>query len=91
MVGFVVRVVCYALLLGVSSRVYQTLWVNYGLEDVRRLQHFHDVGVTGLLVAPVVLALLGVGRLRALVVFAAFFLAGAAVTAPYVCARVAGL
>ncbi len=91
MVGFIVRLVFYALLLGVSSRVFQTLWDNFGLDTVGTLHSFHDKGVTGLLVAPVVLALSGVGRLRAIAVFVAFFLAGAALTAPYVCARVAGL
>jgi hypothetical protein len=58
---------------------------------VRRLQHFHDLGLTGLLVAPLVLALVGtIAPLRSAAVFAGFFLAGAALTAPYVCARVAG-
>ena len=38
----------------------------------------------------VVLALIGVGPLRSLAVFAGCFLAGAALTAPWVCARVAG-
>ncbi len=91
MVGFIVRLIGYALLLGLASRGAQTMWMQYGLEDVRRLQHFHDVGVTGLLVAPLVLALLGVGVLRSVAVFAGFFLAGAALTAPFVCARVAGV
>ncbi|HZW54118.1 MAG TPA: hypothetical protein VFF00_08785 [Candidatus Elarobacter sp.] len=91
MVGFVIRLVGYALLLGVTSRVMQTLWSNYGLDDVRRLQHFHDWALIGLLCAPVFLALIGFGRLRAVAVFAGFYLAGAALTAPFVCARMAGL
>ena len=89
-VAFVIRLVGYALLLGVTSRVMQTLWTGYGLDTVRRLQHFHDLTITGLLVAPVVLALIGFGRLQAIAVFCGFFLAGAALTAPFVCARVAG-
>jgi hypothetical protein len=44
-----------------------------------------------MLIAPLVLALLGVGRLRPVAIFIAFFLAGAALTAPAVCARAAGL
>ncbi|HEY0614224.1 MAG TPA: hypothetical protein VGC96_06270 [Candidatus Elarobacter sp.] len=91
LVAFVVRLVAFALLLGVASRVMETLWSNLGLDGVRRLQHFHDLSLTALLVAPVVLALLGAGRLRAVAVFAGCYLAGAAVTAPFVCARVAGL
>jgi hypothetical protein len=91
MVGFIVRLVGYALLLGLASRFAQSQWSSSGLESVAPLEHFHDVGVTGLLVAPVVLALAGIGRLRPLAVFVGAFLAGAAVTAPYVCARMANL
>jgi hypothetical protein len=91
MVNFIIRLVSYALLLGVTSRVAQSLWSGYGLEEVRRLQHFHDVGAMALLVAPAVLALLGVGLLRQVAVFVAFYLVGSALTAPLVCARIAGL
>jgi hypothetical protein len=90
-VAFVIRLVGYALLLGVASRVMDTLWSSEGLDGVRRLQHFHDVALTALLVAPVVLAVIGFGRLRGIALFCGFYLAGAAVTAPFVCARVAGL
>ena len=90
-VAFVIRLVGYALLLGATSRVMQAMWTANGLDEVRRLQHFHDLTVTGLLVAPVVLAIAGFGRLHAVAIFAGFFLAGAALTAPFVCARVAGV
>jgi hypothetical protein len=90
MLGFIVRLVGFAVLLGVASRVAQTLWSNDGLEAFAALQPLHDTGVVALLVAPFVLALIGIGRLRPLAVFVAFALAGAAVTAPFVCARVAG-
>ncbi|HEX3464073.1 MAG TPA: hypothetical protein VHS78_08505 [Candidatus Elarobacter sp.] len=90
-VAFVLRLVGYALLLGVTSRVMQSLWTGYGLDGVRRLQHFHDVTIAALLIAPVVLALLGFGRLQAVAVFCGFFLTGAALTAPFVCVRVAGV
>jgi hypothetical protein len=92
MLGFIVRLVGYALLLGVSSRVAQTLWSNDGLDAIGALTSFHDKGVTALLVAPVVLALVGaVPALRSIAMFLGFFLAGAALTAPFVCARVAGM
>jgi hypothetical protein len=92
MVGFIVRLIGYALLLGVASRVAQTLWSNDGLDAVGALESFHDKAVTALLIAPLVLALIGaVPALRALAVFLAFFLAGAALTAPFVCARLAGV
>ncbi len=42
MIGFIVRLVFYALLLGVSSRVFQTLWDNFGLDTVGTLHSFHD-------------------------------------------------
>ena len=90
MLGFIVRVVGYALLLGVSSRVAQTLWLNDGLDAVAVLQPLHDAGVITLAVAPIALALIGIGRLRPFAVFVGFALAGAAVTAPFVFARVAG-
>ena len=89
--GFIVRLVGYAVLLGVSSRVAQTLWDDNGLNEVAMLQPFHHDGIVVLVVAPVVLALIGIGRLRALAVFVAFCLAGAAVTAPFVCARAVGV
>ena len=90
MVNFIIRLVCYALLLGVASRIAQSLWSADGLDGVASLAPLHDMGVTVLLVAPIVLALLGVGMLRGVCVFAGCALAGAAVTAPFVLARVAG-
>jgi hypothetical protein len=90
MVNFIIRLVGYGLLLGVSSRIGQTLWTNYGLDGNAALQAFHDSGVTLLLVAPAVLALLGVGIFRAVCVFVGCGLAGAAITAPFVIARVTG-
>ncbi|MBV8748615.1 MAG: hypothetical protein JO103_02760 [Candidatus Eremiobacteraeota bacterium] len=90
MAGFIIRLIGYALLLGLTSRIAQTLWTNYGLDAVGRLHHFHDVGLMGLLIAPVILALVGVVvPLRSLAVFVGFYLAGAALTAPFVCAKVA--
>lgn len=92
MAGFIVRLIGYALLLGIASRIAQTSWSSAGLDAVGALMSFHDKGVTALLVAPLVLALIGsVPVLRSLAVFAGAFLAGAAITAPFVCARVAGL
>jgi hypothetical protein len=90
MLGFIVRLVGYALLLGVSSRIAQTLWSNDGLDAVAVLQPLHDAGVLALVIAPLALALIGIGRARPLAVFVAFALAGAAVAAPFACARVAG-
>ena len=91
MVNFVIRLVGYALLLGVASRIAQTLWSANGLDGIAALQQFHDTGTTLMLVAPVVLALLGVGVLRGACVFAGCALAGAAISAPFVIARVAGV
>jgi hypothetical protein len=92
MVAFIIRLVGYALLLGLTSRAAQTLWSNEGLDAVRALVSFHDKGLMLLLVAPLVLALIGtVTALRPAALFAGSFLVGAALTAPFVCARIAGL
>jgi hypothetical protein len=89
-VAFVIRLVLYALLLGVTSRIAQTLWSNHGLDNVAELQPFHDGGVTALLLAPVVLALIGFGRLGWLALFLAFCLAGAALSAPFALSHLVG-
>ena len=90
MFGFFIRLVGYAFLLGLATWFSETLWSDYGLDGIAALQPFHDAGILTLRVAPLVLALAGIGRLRDVAVFAGFFLAGAALTAPFVCARVAG-
>ncbi len=91
MIGFIIRLVGYAVLLGVVTRVALIWWSLNGLDNVAALQRFHDQGIGVLLIAPVVLALIGFGPLRSPAIFAGFFLAGAALTAPFVCARVAGV
>ena len=89
-VRFFLRLVGYALLLGLSAYAFQMLWANDGLDAVGRLHSFHDKTILALRVAPLVLAFFG-GPLRLLAIFAGFFLAGAALTAPFVVARVAGV
>ena len=89
-VNFILRLVGYALLLGLSAYAFQTLWTNDGLDALSRLHSFHDKTILALRVAPLVLALIGFGPLRALAIFVGFFLAGAALTAPFVVLRVAG-
>ena len=91
MASFIIRLVFFALLLGACAYLFQTWWSGDGLDAVARLRSFHDKAILGLRVAPLVLALIGIGRLRSVAVFLAFLLAGAALTAPFVCARVAGL
>jgi hypothetical protein len=89
--NFILRLVGYALVLGITAWAFQTLWSGSGLDGVAALRSFHDKAVLALRVAPLVLALGGVGLLRQVAVFAAFYLVGAAWTAPLVCARIAGL
>jgi hypothetical protein len=89
--SFILRLVCYALLFGLTAYLFQTWWSGDGLDAVGALRSFHDKTVLGLRVAPLVLALFGIGRLRSLAMFTAFLLAGAALTAPFVCARVSGV
>jgi hypothetical protein len=90
MLGFLIRLIGYALLLGVSARIAAEIWIRDGLDGIGSLQPFHDAGIIVLSVAAFVLALVGFGRLRAPAIFVGFFLAGAAVTAPFAIARVAG-
>lgn len=88
-VGFIVRLVVYALLLALATRYAQATWLQDGLDHIGRLRHFHDLVRTIVLGAPVVAALFG-GRLVSVGVFAIFFLIGVLLTAPYVIARVVG-
>jgi hypothetical protein len=91
MANFILRLVCYALVFGLTAYLFQTWWSGNGLDAVGALRSFHDKTTLGLRVAPLVLALLGIGRLRDVAVFVAFLLVGAALTAPFVCARVAAV
>jgi hypothetical protein len=88
--GFLVRLVAYALALGIAARIASALWTQFGLDGVFDLQQFHDLGVQILLVAPLPLALFGFGVLRQAAVFIAAVLIGAALTAPFAAARFAG-
>jgi hypothetical protein len=89
--GFLVRLVGYALVLGVVARIAAALWVQFGLDGSIALQPFHDLGVEVLVIAPLGLALFGFGVLRGPALFIAAFLIGAALTAPFACARFAGI
>ena len=88
--AFLIRLVGYALVLGIVSRVAEYLWVHAGLDGSIALQPFHDAGITTLVVAPIVLAALGFGPLRRAAIFIAAFLVGAALTAPFACERFGG-
>jgi hypothetical protein len=89
--GFLVRLVGYALVLGIVARVAAALWVHFGLDGSILLQPLHDYGVETLVIAPLPLALFGFGALRRPALFIGAFLIGAALTAPFACARFAGL
>jgi hypothetical protein len=89
--GFVIRLVAYALVLGVVARIAAHYWVQLGLDGSIDLQPFHDIGVEVLVIAPLPLALLGFGPLRPAALFVAAFLAGVALTAPFAVARFTGL
>jgi hypothetical protein len=88
--AFVVRLAGYAIALGLVARLGEWLWDRRGLDRVFQLQSGHDAALTVLALAPIGLALLGVGVLRPLAVFVASFLIGAALTAPFAFARLAG-
>jgi hypothetical protein len=86
---FFIRLIAYALVLGIVSRVAEALWVQNGLDGSIALQPLHDAGITTLVIAPIVLAF-GFGPLARVALFVAAFLVGAALTAPFACARFAG-
>ena len=90
MIGFVIRLVGWVLLLGCTARIADAVWANDGLSGIVGLQSFHDGGMIALIAAPIILALAGFGPLRGLAMFVGFFLAGAALTAPFAIARVVG-
>jgi hypothetical protein len=90
MLQFFFRLIGYALLLGIASRIAQTLWTANGLDQFASVQSLHDDGLIVVAIAPLVLALAGFGALRDLCVFVGCALAAAAITAPFVIARVAG-
>jgi uncharacterized membrane protein len=89
--GFVIRLVAYALVLGIAARIAAALWVRFGLDGSIELQPFHDLGLEVLTIAPLVLAPFGAGALRGVAIFLCAFLAAAAVTAPFACAHFSGL
>jgi hypothetical protein len=87
--GFIVRLAGYAILLGIAARLAQWLWEKRGLDGVAVLQAPHETAVAVIALAPIVLALLGVGLLRRVALFVAWFLVGAVLTAPFAFARFA--
>ena len=88
--AFLVRLVAYALSLGIAARIAAWYWAQLGLDGSIQLQRFHDLGVEVMVISPLVLALFGVGALRQAAFFIAAFLIGAALTAPLACAHFAG-
>ncbi len=89
--GFLIRLVAYALTLGIVSRAAEWLWQWKGLDGSIELQPLHDNGLLTLVIAPVVLALVGFGVFRRVAIFIAAALAAAALTAPFAFAHLAGV
>jgi hypothetical protein len=85
--GFLIRLVAYALVLGVAARIAAAFWVREGLDGSIALQPFHDLGLDVLAGAPLPLALFGFGSLRPVAIFLGALLVGAALTAPFACAH----
>jgi len=86
-IGFIMRLVGYALLVGIPARLAEWIWEQKNLENVDVLQAPHALAVMVLSIVPFVLAIFGFGRFRNLAVFIAIALDGAALTAPFVFAR----
>ncbi len=88
-IAFVVRLVGYALLIGIPVRIAEYFWVRASLDGVDALRPPHDAAATIATLAPFVLAIFGYGALRNFAVFIALYIAGAALTAPFAFARLA--
>jgi hypothetical protein len=88
-VAYVVRLVGYALLIGIPVRIAEYFWERASLDLVDALHLPHDVATVTATIAPFLLAFFGFGALRNAAVFVAMYIAGAALTAPFALARLA--
>jgi hypothetical protein len=87
LIAFIVRLVGYALLIGIPVRIAEFFWLREALDQVEALHPLHDLATVTAIVAPFVLGIFGFGALRNVAVFIALFIAGAALTAPFAFAR----
>jgi len=88
-IGYIMRLVGYALLVGIPARLAQWFWEQRNLDAVDALQTLHSAAVFAVAFTPFVLAFFGFGRLRSAAVFIALALDGAVVTAPFALSRLA--
>jgi hypothetical protein len=88
-IAFVVRLVGYALLIGIPVRIAEYFWERAALDQVDVLRPLHDAGALTVTIVPFVLALFGFGALRNAAIFVAMYIAAAALTAPFALARLA--
>jgi len=88
-IAFIIRLVGYALLIGVPVRIAEYFWVRASLDMVDIVRPMHDTAAATATIAPFLLALFGFGALRNVAVFVALYIAGAALTAPFALARLA--
>jgi predicted exporter len=86
-IAFIVRLVGYALLIGIPVRIAEYFWVRASLDQVDLLRPSHDVATVTATLAPFILAFFGFGALRKTAVFVACYIVGAALTAPFALAR----
>jgi len=82
-IGYIMRLVGYALLVGIPARLAEWFWQQKNLDTVDQLQAPHSYAVFALTAVPFVLALFGFGRFRNLAIFVALALDGAVLTAPF--------
>jgi hypothetical protein len=87
LIGYIMRLVGYALVVGIPARLAEWIWQQKNIDTVDQLQGPHSTAVVVLEIAPFVLALFGFGRLRNLAVFIALVIDGALLTAPFALAR----
>ena len=85
--SYLIRLVGYAIIFGIATRIADFLWVQDGLEALDQLQGWHDEGVSVMTWAPIVVAFISLLAPR-IALFLAFLAIGAALSAPYAFARI---
>ena len=90
-IAFIIRLVGYALLIGIPARIAEFFWQRAALDQSESLRPPHDIATAVITIVPIILALFGFGALRNVAVFIALYIGGAALTAPFAFARFAAV
>ena len=84
--SYLLRLVGYAIILGIATRIADAMWVQDGLDSFGQLQTWHGEGLTAMTWAPIVIAFISLAAPR-IALFLAFLAIGAVLSEPYAFAR----